>query len=98
MPLEKTIVNSILKALRALPRCKALKMHGNQYTEKGTPDIIGCINGQAFALEVKRPGGKTTKIQDIRLAEWMVAGAITAVVTSVDQALAALGGIKGGYL
>lgn len=94
-PLEKSIVNSILKALRALPKCKVLKMHGNQYAEKGTPDIIGSLYGHAFALEVKRPGGKTTKIQDIRLAEWAAAGAVTAVVTSVDEALQALNNLRG---
>lgn len=53
--------------------------------KSGTPDIIGCWLGQCFALEVKRPGGRATKLQLHRLQKWMKAGAKAGVVFGVDD-------------
>lgn len=34
-------------------------------SKKGTPDIIACLpDGKFFAIEVKKPGGTVSKIQD----------------------------------
>lgn len=51
----------------------------------GRPDIDACYQGQAFKLEVKRPGGRLTKLQAERLARWRAAGAVAEVVCSVDD-------------
>lgn len=57
----------------------------------GWPDIYvvlpGC--GRALHIEVKMPQAKrgTTRKQDLTLAQLQDAGALTAVVTSVDEAL-----------
>jgi len=45
-----------------------------------------------FALEVKRPGRKPTKLQQAVLKKWEAAGAIAAVVTSVEEVKELLGG------
>lgn len=84
-PLEKTIVNSILKWLNDQPHTRAIKTHGGAY-RSGEPDIIGCVYGQMFVFEVKRPGGKTTKLQDATLEAWENAGADSFVVYSLDHA------------
>ena len=90
---ESTLVDKIRKALNAMPGVKAVKVHGSQYMRAGTPDILGCMDGQMFALEVKRDEkGKPTALQMQQLKEWSVAGAVTAVVWSVEQALAVLEG------
>ena len=52
----------------------------------GWPDIIGVFRGRALALEVKRPGGKATKLQLATLDKWKAAGALAGVVTSIEEA------------
>lgn len=84
MPTEKSIVERILKYLNSLERCRARKIHGGPYMS-GWPDILAVKDGQAYFFEVKRPGGRPTKLQLYELGEWMRAGATVAVVTSVDD-------------
>lgn len=85
-PREKSIQASILKWLRTLANCKVLNVHGNEYMEAGTPDIIGCLNGRTFCIEVKRPGQHPTVLQRKRLAEWAAAGAVVGVAHNLDEA------------
>ena len=47
-PLEKSRVASILKALNALPGCRAIKRWGGPMGRRGEPDIQGCLNARAF--------------------------------------------------
>lgn len=82
---EKSIVNSILKYLNSLPQCRAEKTWGGGYGNAGKPDITGCLNGRRFELEVKVPGGKPTPLQKVTLEQWKEAGAIVAVVHSVEE-------------
>lgn len=82
---EKSIVNLILKNLKAMPNCVAIKTHGSIYSSAGTPDILGCHQGRSFALEVKCPGKHATPIQQHVLNEWGQAGAIARVVRSWDE-------------
>lgn len=85
-PLEKTIVASIMRWLKKQPDCHAEKRHGGMYGSAGRPDITGCVEGRRFEIEVKRPSGKTTKLQEIELAKWKQAGAITGVARSLSDA------------
>jgi len=73
-----------LKYLNSRPNCKAYNMHGSRWQGAGRPDIIACYRGRFLAIEVKRPGGKITKLQEYELLTWEYAGAVTAVVTSVE--------------
>ena len=86
---EKSIVESILKHLNSLERTRARKIHGGPYMG-GWPDILAVKDGQAYFFEVKRPGGRPTKLQLYELDEWMSAGATVAVVTSVEDVRAVL--------
>lgn len=38
-----------------------------QKTINGTPDIIGCVNGQFVAIELKSERGKVSKLQAYKL-------------------------------
>jgi Holliday junction resolvase len=89
---ETLLVAKILKALRQ-EGAKAIKTHPAG-VEVGTPDIIGCISGRMFALEVKDPQGRhpLSAIQRHRLEEWAAAGAIVGVVESIEEALSSLRG------
>ncbi len=81
---EGRIVRKILDYLNALPECRARKVHQDGY-QRGEPDIDAVYRGRALKLEVKVPGGKPTPLQAKRLDDWSRAGAITGVVTSVDD-------------
>jgi len=91
--MERDIVAAILRFLKNEDACFAWKTHGNQFSA-GIPDIIACVHGQFVAFEVKRPGGKTTKLQEATLRRISEAGGVAAVVHSVDEARAALENVK----
>jgi len=88
---EASVVKTILKFLNNLPGCYATKIHGNRFTA-GQPDIIGTLNGQTFAFEVKRPGNnRVTPLQEATLRKWSDAGAITGVVHGKEEVKRLLG-------
>ena len=91
MTSERAIVKAILAYLNGLPGCLARKRWGGGMGVAGDPDIDACIRGRSLQLEVKRPGEKPTPLQLKRLEEWRQAGAITGVVTSVEETRAVLG-------
>ena len=92
IPTEKSIVKSILEYLKTVPKCRAIKMQGT-INRAGEPDIFCCYKGRLVLFEVKRPGNKPTMLQAAVLRKWREAGAVTAVVYSVDDAKKVLEGI-----
>lgn len=86
-PLEySAAVEPILKYLNSLPNSKAINIHGSIFSERGTPDVIGCIQGRMVAFECKRDATEDLeKIQKWRLCEWIHAGAVVGGVSSVDD-------------
>jgi len=91
MPLEKQIVDSIVKYLRGLPQCVVRKRHGTAFGVAGDPDLYGSLYGRHFELEVKRDGNPPTALQEKRGEEWIAAGAIYGVVHSLQEAREVLG-------
>ena len=79
-------VTPILKYLNSLPNSKAINIHGSIFSERGTPDVIGSINGQFVAFECKRDIKEDLeKIQKWRLSEWIKAGAVVGGVSDLWQ-------------
>jgi Holliday junction resolvase len=70
---------------------KCIKIHGNEFTVAGTPDLLGGLDGRPFAIEVKRPGGKPTLKQAHELAGWEAQGWAVGIAHSVQDALQILG-------
>lgn len=83
--LEKAIIKKIMTWLKTLPDSNFVKVHADA-ANPGAPDISGCIRGRRVEIEVKRPGGKATPRQEATLRSWERAGAIVAVVYSLDEA------------
>ena len=48
----------------------------NGFGKSGVPDIVGCLNGKFFSIEVKREGKEPTPIQGRRMSEIWRAGGI----------------------
>lgn len=90
--MEKDIVAAILRYLKQRPRCFAWKTHGGMYGTAGIPDIIACMDGRFYAFEVKRPGGRLSRLQDVTLKKIEAAGGVAVIVTSVDEVKKALAG------
>lgn len=90
---ECALTGRILRYLNRISGCRAVKQAGGPYGRRGNPDILGCWRGQAFFLEVKRPGEarRVTALQRRELERWEAVGAVVGVVTSVGEALGALG-------
>ena len=78
------VVEPVLRYLNSLPDAKAINIHGSVFSERGTPDVIGCISGRLVAFECKRDVTEApTKIQQWRLCEWIKAGAVVGGVSEV---------------
>lgn len=87
---------------------KAIKIHADEYSIFGTPDIIGSwphtqpyghgINvrtneGLAYAIEVKTPEGTVSDAQRRQLYEWWRSGARAGVATSANECEAIASGV-----
>jgi hypothetical protein len=83
--LEKTRQRNIVKFLNAVPNCIAEIRTQTGYGTKGGADILGCIDGRHFELEVKQPGCKLTSLQDKWLDDWAARGAITGRVEDIPS-------------
>lgn len=76
---------------RAYPGCFGHKVHGGPFQRAGIPDLLYCIRGLYFALEVKVPGkGKLSQIQIDTLDLIQQAGGVAAEVTSPQEALSVI--------
>ena len=81
---------------REFPGIWWMKTHGDGYQRTGIPDLIGCVEGAFFALEVKapKPGekpetikGRATAKQLEELAGIREAGGTQAIVWNVGAAI-----------
>ncbi len=93
MPLEKTIVAQIMRALKVHGVGWCIKTHGGAFQGAGLPDILAIApaTGRLVGIEVKRPVvGKLTELQKAQLAKIEAAGGVAGVATTVDEALTLL--------
>lgn len=86
---ESRLSRLIMKSLKETygERIFIFKVHGSALMMSGLPDLIGALNGQAFAIETKMPGNKPTAIQEHVHAKMREAGYDVAVSHSVTEAL-----------
>lgn len=85
---EKTIENQIKRYLDELAsngKAWHMKVHGSMYQKAGVPDIIACINGRFVGIEVKRPGGIVSKLQEYHIEQINKAGGAAFVAYSVND-------------
>ena len=97
---ESLLVGRIRRAIaKEFPGAYHVKIAGGRYQNAGLPDLFLIVEGRAVGLEVKcqRPGEseahareRATPRQLSVLAQMAAAGAVTAVVLSPEEALAAV--------
>ena len=69
-------------------QCKELKFMCLKFTSPGTtgvPDRLVIANGHTVFIELKRPGGKTRRLQQIVIADMRSHGAVVHVADTKDQ-------------
>lgn len=86
VPREAQVVAQITRWLKTQEGLWFMKTHGGQYGRAGVPDIIGCVGGHFFAIEVKRPGGKPTPLQLTCMAAIKGAWGNVGVATCLEDA------------
>lgn len=88
---ESAVLKSIIAELVKLKvnghRVWWVKLHGGPMQTAGLPDLHVLVNGMPFYLEVKRPGGKATTLQEATMEKIATAGGATRVVSSAVEAL-----------
>jgi hypothetical protein len=65
------------------------KVWGNEHMMAGLPDLVGCVDGKFFALEVKRPETRsnTSAVQEYVMGKIREAGGIAGVITTPAEAI-----------
>lgn len=81
---EKTIENQIKRYLDRLS-VWYMKVHGSMYQKAGVPDIIACVDGVFVGIEIKRPGGKVSALQQFQIDEINRNGGYAFVAYSVED-------------
>lgn len=52
------------------------KVHGNEFTPTGLPDLVGVYRGLFIGVETKEPGKTCSPIQEYRIKKLQEAGAL----------------------
>jgi hypothetical protein len=89
MSSEVDLVEAIREALENGFRDSVwYKIHGGRFQEKGIADLLGCVEGVFFALEVKLPGKEDTlsPAQGYQIRRVLKAKGHSAMVSSIPQA------------
>lgn len=82
--LEKHIENQIKRYLDRLG-VWYMKVHGSMYQRAGVPDIIACVDGVFVGIEVKRPGGIVSPLQQLNIDKINRSGGYAFVAYSVED-------------
>ena len=74
----------LMPHLKAIPRSWWVKTQ--ERTTRGVPDVLGCVNGYAVALELKTEA-KLEPLQEVTLRKIAESGGYAAVVTPENASL-----------
>jgi hypothetical protein len=91
---ETRLQRKIQKAIRIeWPGSYVRKIHVSEYQSGGIADLLCCVLGYFFAIEVKIPGEEREELQVREAEEVLRAGGVSFQATSVGEAIR---GIKDG--
>lgn len=90
---EQSYQKRILDWLKATyPTAFIWKAAAGPYSQGGIPDICAIIDGHFYGFEVKRPGGRASKLQEQAIRKINAAGGHAAVVVSPADVQAIIDG------
>lgn len=76
---EKNFENKVKKYLTS-QGAWFVKFFANNYTKKGVPDILACVNGYFVGVEVKGDNGKPSELQLLNVNKIRCAGGFAMVL------------------
>jgi hypothetical protein len=83
---EAGLKRAVMRLLETdYPAAVVRKRHGSIYSTAGDPDIYFLLAGTHVECELKQPHKEPTPLQQVRLAEWAAAGALTAVIHTIPE-------------
>lgn len=65
----------LIRAIRALTGCHAVKITGSSTQECGLWDVLCCVEGRMIWIELKDTGDTLSRVQKSQRALWSAAGA-----------------------
>lgn len=75
---ETTFQKRVLSDLASLPHCEAIKV--SQRSKRGDADVVGCLSGHFFALELKADEYEQADLLQLhKLSRWRRAGGVAYV-------------------
>lgn len=86
---ESKLSRDIMTEIRARDGF-CFKVHGNEFTMTGVPDIVGVYRGVSIWFETKMPGKTLSPIQRLRQRLIRQAGGVAVRVQSLQEASAYL--------
>lgn len=75
---ESKFWHKVKKDLEKIDGCYAFKTQ--EVGRRGIPDVLGCLNGRFFALELKVGKNKASALQELELRKIGESGAYAAIV------------------
>lgn len=75
---EAKLKERVMSALHALPNTWCVKIQ--QVAIRGTPDILACIRGRFFGIELKSDEGELSTLQEYNLQQIAEAGGVGLVI------------------
>lgn len=84
---ESTFQNELVKVLKKLFKDNIWFAKISDRYNKGIPDIVGCICGRFFALELKRDNGKPSALQLYNIEKIEQAGGKVCIVRTMAESL-----------
>lgn len=84
MAAEKKFENKIKTYLEENGHWYVKYWAGPGYTKSGVPDILSCINGKFYGIEVKAPNGRPSLLQLITLRDIRAAGGVGVLLYPKD--------------
>lgn len=84
---ESDLQNKVIKVLKQIFKEDIWFSKISDRYNKGIPDIIGCIDGMFFGLELKRDKGRPSKLQEYNIDKIIKAGGKVCIVRTVEEAL-----------
>ena len=73
---EKSFENKIKEYLKIKEAWYLKYWAGARYTKEGIPDIMACIDGKFYGIEIKATTGRPTLLQIVNLKKVRAAGGI----------------------
>ena len=84
---ETAFKNKVEKYLKSVSAWYIKYWAGSKFTKEGIPDILACINGKFYGIELKGDGGRPKLLQLIILRDIRKAGGIGVLLypDDIDQ-------------